>query len=273
MKNLSFLFIALFLALSAYGARPKDTNVTASDTTLLTFDSLSVTRSGGIDSVTITIWAAKGPDINNPAAYSIMEHLNETLGGTYAGNPVTDAEAMLNYYADSIHQMLLHHPNLPFIRKDVLQLYRGLRMEKLAETTAYVTMSLLSESYDGGAHGMMTSNGFTVRKSDGRILGCEIIRPFKDEQQKNEWNNIIRRQLQKELNVATDEELTQMLLIEDTLVPMPQSRIYLTPEGLHLVWQPYEIAPYAAGILHVTIPKDIAMQYLNITGQRLLKSL
>lgn len=273
MKKLFFLFIIPLLALSTYGARAKNANVTVTNTTSLTFDSLSVTRSGGIDSVIITIWAAKGQEINNPAAYSVMEHLNETLGGTYAGNPVTDTKAMLNYYADSIHQMLLHHPNLPFIRKDILQLFRGLKMDKVAETTAYVTMSLISESYDGGAHGMMTSNGFTVRKSDGRILGNEIIRPFKSEQQKNEWNNIIRRQLQKELNAATDEELTQMLLIDSPIIPMPQSRPYLTPEGLHLVWQPYEIAPYAAGILHVTIPKDIALQYLNITGQRLLKSL
>lgn len=266
------LLISSLLSLTTCNAKQNVKNPTTINVTSLTFDTLSVIRSSNIDTLAFSILAVSSTDGRSPAANSIMEHFSETVGGTFAGNPATEAKQMLDYYADSTHQELLHHPNLPYLREGI-KFFRSLKMTKIAETASYITMSILSESYDGGAHGMGTSEGFTVRKSDGRILGNEILRPFKDEQQRDAWNIIIRQQLQKELNAATDEELTQMLLIEDTLVPMPQSRIYLTPEGLHLVWQPYEIAPYAAGILHVTIPKDIAMQYLNITGQRLLKSL
>lgn len=268
----SILLISSLLALTTCNAKQRVTSPTVKVAPSLTFDSLSVTRSSDTDTLVFSILAVGSTDGHCPAAYSIMEHFSETAGGTFAGNTTADAKQMLDYYADSLHQELLHHPNLPYLR-DGIKLFRSLEMTKMAETASYITMSISSESFDGGAHGMRTTEGFTVRKSDGRILGNEIFRPFKDEQQRDAWNIIVRQQLQKELNAATDEKLTQMLLIEDSLVPMPQSRIYLTPEGLHLVWQPYEIAPYAAGILHVTIPKETAMPYLNITGQRLLNSL
>ena len=197
MKS-SILLISSLLALTTCNAKQRVTSPTVKVAPSLTFDSLSVTRSSDTDTLAFSILAVGSTDGHCPAAYSIMEHFSETAGGTFAGNPTADAKQMLDYYADSLHQELLHHPNLPYLR-DGIKLFRSLEMTKMAETASYITMSISSESFDGGAHGMRTTEGFTVRKSDGRILGNEIFRPFKDEQQRDAWNIIVRQQLQKEL--------------------------------------------------------------------------
>ena len=59
-----------------------------------------------------------------------------------------------------------------------------------------------------------------------------------------------------ETDVKTDEALKDMLIgVEDiNRIPLPSAAPYFTKEGLSFVYQQYEIAPYAAGMVSFNIP-------------------
>lgn len=234
-------------------------------------DTLRALRHGDIDSVAIVIPVLTAGD-GDKAVRTVMARLDTILGGSWTGDPVAAPAAMIAYYADSLHQSLLHHPNAPFVRREKLGLFRGLTMEKAADTETYLTVTVTQESYDGGAHGLTTTEGLTVRKSDGSPVGQEALRPLRDRQCRMRFNRILRRHLQSALGAATDDELSAMLLTDSLLIPLPHTPPYITPDGLHLIWQPYEIAPYAAGILHVVLPPREAMPFIGPEARRLLQT-
>ena len=46
---------------------------------------------------------------------------------------------------------------------------------------------------------------------------------------------------------------------------------YLSPQGITFVYQPYEIGPWAAGVIEITVPKNQLIGCLTSLGQKLLK--
>ena len=79
---------------------------------------------------------------------------------------------------------------------------------------------------------------------------------------------------------ADDDEELQLedwLLLDDTdasrplaeRLPLPSTPPALTEEGLQLVYQQYEIAPYAAGLPTCLIPYKRAKAVLSAEGRRL----
>ncbi len=161
---------------------------------------------------------------------------------------------------------------------------------KLEATDRYVTYISNAEGFMGGAHGYAMSTGQTFRMSDGKIIGYQT-----EYNQKTESFEIKNQTLfsdaqapklfalikegvrsyfsEAEQEASSDEELKDMLISVDDVnrIPLPSAAPYFTKEGLSFVYQQYEIAPYAAGMINFTIPYDKIRPFLTPEAQELIK--
>ena len=69
----------------------------------------------------------------------------------------------------------------------------------------------------------------------------------------------------------TDAQLNDYLFIENGIIPLPSSSPYLAKDGVHFIYQQYEIGPYAMGLVSFTVPLDKIKPYLTAEALKLLK--
>ena len=136
-----------------------------------------------------------------------------------------------------------------------------------------VTYTDFSESFLGGAHGISSMSGVTFRKSDGRRFGQEMLRNTDTEA----FRKLLKDGLKQYFSSASqdsidDGQLAQLLLTDSSVdyLPLPQATPYLTKDGVAFVYQPYEIAPYAAGRPSFTVPYEKIKPFLIETILKLI---
>lgn len=132
------------------------------------------------------------------------------------------------------------------------------------EDADYITMNIQTYYYMGGAHGSSYAAGTTFRKSDGRRMGWLLL----DGMSLSQIRKSIKAGLKEYFEVKTDQELLDCLLIGDPLddtsaqqtydraFPLPVTPPYLNSKGVNIIYQQYEIAPYAAGMPSFIISKQ-----------------
>ena len=198
---------------------------------------------------------------------AIVEAINELLGGTYEGS-YDQPEQLVRHYADlqkaELDEMAKEFPTDPS-----MPLEYSTTIRKTYETDKFVTYEMVVYGYTGGAHGFSIVTGITLRKSDGRHMGRELLL---QQGGTKSWYEIIRDGLKDYFEVKTDEELADMLMDADAyMIPLPQSEPYFTDKGLLFIYQQYEIASYAAGMPCVVVPYSELPGVLNATGRKLIK--
>ena len=199
-------------------------------------------------------------------ATAINEWVNERLGGKYEGD-INDGQAMLNYYQKR------------WVREeddDIINGEYNISITKVYETDKYITFEASSYWYFGGAHGGSSLSGATFRKSDGRKFDKSMI---SDE---NALHPLLIKGLVKAFDARNKKELGELLMFSGACdsdnaemklinLPLPETEPWLTKEGLQLVYQQYEIGPYAVGMPTVQIPFAKLKSLLNASGKTYLK--
>ncbi len=122
---------------------------------------------------------------------------------------------------------------------------------------------------------MHGSANTTFRKSDGRRFGNEMLIRTGTE----EFRTLIKDGLKQyfaenEGKDISDEELKEQLITDYSVdfLPLPQFPPYLTEKGVGFTYQPYEIAPYAAGMPSFTIPYEKIKPYMTVTAVKLIEN-
>lgn len=130
----------------------------------------------------------------------------------------------------------------------------------LYENDEYITLQSAIYSYSAGAHGSFVSTGETFRKSDGHRMGWELLAGYDKKELRNKIKSGLMEyfEIKEEPNRSKSDQLREMLFGEgldgmerDTYnnnFPLPVTRPYLTKDGVSILYQQYEIAPYAAGM-------------------------
>ena len=202
----------------------------------------------------------------------VAEWMSEMLGGSYEGDYL-DGDAMMAYYVSREKDNMLADPVID-IDDEAYEDHGPKRsfeakFKKAHETSQFVTYSLTEEIYSGGAHGSYLIFGQTFRKSDGRRITWDIL----TDQYADEVQGIIKDGLKEYFQVDTDEQLQENFLNPDHiyLVPLPQQPPLFMADGIHFVYQQYEIASYACGLPSFVVPYDRIRPFLNVTGQRLIE--
>lgn len=124
------------------------------------------------------------------------------------------------------------------------------KIEEIAETDRYVSMQFLHSTYEGGAHGNAFVETFTYDKQSGALWRLEDV--LQGDTAK----------LEKLAALVHDQLMNQEGLFYDVIPEATEARwenfstFALTEQTLIIFFQPYEVGPYAAGIVEAEIRLD-----------------
>ncbi|MDR2021291.1 MAG: DUF3298 and DUF4163 domain-containing protein [Treponema sp.] len=130
-------------------------------------------------------------------------------------------------------------------------------------TPQFLVISRNRDYYLGGAHGMQEKTYFVLSPAEPAQLKLEdLVRS------RAELQPLLEEALRAQTGLKPGEPLRGGGFFEDT-VTAPDN-FFLSEEGLGFHWDPYEIAPYAAGPVEATIPYDRARPFLSSRGAALI---
>lgn len=214
-------------------------------------------------SIRVSITAEFPKNSKDALSASVQEWISEQLGSTYQGS-FAKGKSMLKYYVDKQMKVLDAWENgMPG------EITYDVRIRKIYETDLLVTYQYEMEGYFGGAHGARAVQGVTFRKVDGRRMDWNIFLPDKSW----EVQKLITKAIQKDyFEIEDDKEFHDALLIGEyeDILPRPQTCPVYVKDGLSIIYQQYEVAPYAAGMPSCVLPYAQVKPLLSVTGQLLL---
>lgn len=151
------------------------------------------------------------------------------------------------------------------------QLSYEVHIKKTAETDSYLTYHISTYAYLAGAHGSATDYHVNISKNNKKVL-TNII----DKQKLKEIQPILRKGILQYLNKEAEEKINEeklndYLFIENGIIPLPSHTPYLAKDGVHFIYQQYEIGPYAMGMVQFTVPYKEITPFLTIEAQKLIK--
>ena len=275
----------------------------AADTLVVNKDSC-ILQEGKIVQCTISVDYPTEP---NELSKNIRAILNEELANLYLGNMNGDEiEKQESYKGDLANGNLVIEKyckdNFAYLKSQMKDLKEAdprananmsydIRLNKEAETDSYVTYHCLSYAYLAGAHGSTFERSFNIVKATGKKLSQVVdtarvkdLQPIlrkgvlsylnqhsgNESQTANEEKTGNEGQNENEEQI-TDAQLNDYLFIENGIIPLPSSSPYLAKDGVHFIYQQYEIGPYAMGLVSFTVPLDKIKPYLTAEALKLLK--
>ena len=193
------------------------------------------------------------------SANAIREWINESLGGTYTGS-LMDYNQMLTYYADRTIQGYADAE----VEEGWGPSEESYEFKRGHETANIITYCLSQYTYSSGApHGFYLDSTATFRKSDGRRFGWDMF-TFDG---KTRLKAILARRLRTDYG---DDTFFKVPDASDPSFELPSHAPHINADGVVFTYPPYEIAPFAAGFITVTLPFTMVKGMLNATGQTYL---
>lgn len=269
----------------------------AADTLVVNTDSC-ILQEGKIVQCAISVDYPTEP---NELSKNIRTILNEELANLYLGNINGDQiEKQESYKGDLANGNLVIEKyckdNFAYLKSQMKDLKDAdprananmsydIRLNKEAETDSYVTYHCLSYAYLAGAHGSTFERSFNIVKATGKKLSQVVdtarvkdlqpilrkgVLSYLNQQSGNESLTENEEKTENEEQI-TNAQLNDYLFIENGIIPLPSSSPYLAKDGVHFIYQQYEIGPYAMGLVSFTVPLDKIKPYLTAEAQKLLK--
>ena len=164
-------------------------------------------------------------------------------------------------YNDKVAEAKKHPGDPLYANCEKIPYQRDITMAKLADLPHHVVFTVMYYGYAGGAHGGTIGDTYTYDKATGKEVK-DVLDPALVKTEAMQAK--IRKGL-CEYFKCKDEELNDNLQIgnpfepkdkKDVVIPWPETKPFLTKDGVCFVYQQYEIAPYAAGMPSFTLPYD-----------------
>lgn len=298
-KHLSLITLALVASIMM-GCKASSTKAQAAndikeaqaaDTLVVNTDSC-ILQEGKIVQCAISVDYPTEP---NELSKNIRAILNEELANLYLGSMNGDEiEKQESYKGDLANGNLVIEKyckdNFAYLKSQMKDLKEAdprananmsydIRLNKEAETDSYVTYHCLSYAYLAGAHGSTFERSFNIVKATGKKLSQVV-----DTARVKDLQPILRKGVLSYLNQQsgnesqteneeqiTDAQLNDYLFIENGIIPLPSSSPYLAKDGVHFIYQQYEIGPYVMGLVSFTVPLEKIKPYLTGEALKLLK--
>lgn len=129
--------------------------------------------------------------------------------------------------------------------------------EVVARLPDLLVVARFFEDYRGGAHGSHGQSFVLIDPFKGPV-DQPLVRP-------DFWTDLapwVEDDLRRQYDLPADEPLDSQGTFFDDHPDAPRE-LAPTPEGLVLVWNLYEIAPYVVGLVEVVVPWDVAVPVLT----------
>lgn len=125
-----------------------------------------------------------------------------------------------------------------------------------------ITFRQSEYAYEGGAHGNTEIAFRSFSFQDGKELSNKIEDVF-DMSKKDKILSLLNKKLEPQKNELFAESLPLREM---------SSLFFITRAGIVMIWQPYEIAPYASGFIRVVMsPEDLGIKGSGQLGELLRK--
>ncbi len=178
----------------------------------------------------------------------------------YTGSAL-EGQKMTDYYGAGTMKYLADCFTLDYYTK----LSCETTIKKDIETPEYVTYTVTQQTYLGGAHGSYTTYSVNISKHSFSPMYHPI-----DSTLTSDIQPILRKGIIQYLNdcgeEVTDSTLNDnlMLPIENNgIIPLPVHAPYLQNDSLYFVYQQYEIASYALGLISFGVAYNDIKAYLS----------
>ena len=132
------------------------------------------------------------------------------------------------------------------------------------QTDRYVTYISEGYVYTGGAHPMPWYYGVSFSKLDGSTIGYDL---FEDSDQ---LIGIVSENIRTQYFEPNNTEEEEYLFEPDETFQLPTNEPWIEAESVVFCYEPFEIAPYAAGMPLCKIAIDDLKPYLSKKGKALL---
>lgn len=245
----------------------------------------------GDDSISAEIRHALIADFINSAQQPGYHEDESTWIKPFTGD-TTDVQAIVDYYGKEDYEYLLKEAKSDYeeriqyldedstftaedkerIMADVPMWSYDFTTRKMTDTLNIMMFHSQIYVYLGGAHGGVTGTGaMTFNKANGKEIK-HFLRPDAT----NDLQPIIRKGLIHYYSEAgdniTDQQLSERLQIEGTVIPLPRSAAYLNSscDSLIFTYGQYEIACYADGMPSFKVSAKDLMPYLTEEGKELI---
>lgn len=154
-----------------------------------------------------------------------------------------------NMFAYAKDALAANDPSLPY----------RMNVEYSTKFNSRTVLSVVftSEVFTGGSHEYKSSEACNVGADGNKLTLSSIFKVDAATYQNRIWDAVIAQIGDKTENYFKDyKDLIKTFDLEN--------RLYFTNEGLTVIYNPYEIATYAEGILHFTLPYDTVSDILAI---------
>ncbi len=186
-----------------------------------------------------------------------------------------DGKGMINYYAKNAYKSIsktldeIDDPEVDW--KPAISMF----VMKLNETDRYVTYYSTFYTYSGGAHGMASEYGATFDKKTGVMLrnvlnpkDVKSLQPILRAGVESYFRRCVEADGEGNVESRVKTDMDE-LFIENGIIPLPGSGVYLSPEGVVFVYGFYEIGAYAIGMPTFTVPYKKIGKFLSPEARRL----
>ena len=190
----------------------------------------------------------------------------------YPGS-VLEARPMVDYYARG-GARFLEAQQSEMMCEDKVPMCSDVTISKVAETSTYVTCLMKAYYEVGGAHGSFTSYKLNISKLTNRPVESVI-----DSSQTRALQPILQAGIESYFKLCGEEDFRISSIFEYLdplgekgidLIPLPAGTPYIERDSLCFVYQQYEIAPYAAGLVCFNVALRDIRPYLRKEVQDLI---
>lgn len=173
---------------------------------------------------------------------------------------VFDGIADGKVFLDSAGTYLLSQAKIDFdeyVKQNISVSYEYIFSAREAyKTDTYVTYSSNNYIYLGGAHGSTIFDDAVFSLKSGEQFGWNMFVPDSLPAIKE----IIKKDLMTEFFKVKDvRAFRDGLLVDPDTLPLPATSPYFLADGVHFIYQQYEIAPYSAGMPGCVVPYSEVM--------------
>src|SRR5690606_17881768 len=110
--------------------------------------------------------------------------------------------------------------------------------------------------YSGGAHGMHGLAYYPFDLKDQKALVLEDV----VEMDSTTLQSLLEQRFREQYDFQPDQPLKDLLFDEELKA---NDNFFFNAEGLGFFYVPYEVAPYAAGVIEIVIPYERLSEYLQ----------
>ncbi len=189
-------------------------------------------------------------------------------GSVLEGKQMVDhyGRATMEYFSDSQKSTM---QEMGWGEEDRPRLSEAIGVRKSDETREYVTFHITEYAYLGGAHPSFTAYSVNIGKRTGKPLTHTV-----DSTKLKAMQPILEKGVLGYLKLA-DESVSaknyksRLFLPDNGMIPLPAHAPYLQGDSVCFVYQQYEIAAYALGLVSFNVAYKDMENYLSKDAKEL----